>query len=1020
MPVESDMSSPSFELKSEILRAGAGAGKTTRLVQEFVRVYDLFKKETQKPPRIIVTTFTRKATHELKERLLQKALERKDADLFSYITQKSKVHISTIHGVLTLFLRHHGFHIGLSPDFKIISEAEDTVLRKKILKRILSQNPHFLDLFEDYKVAELLLAMDKAAEYFLLTPDLVPLDRATMQSDCEKLFADGCEELINIAQKIEGEGAPDNWLEYLRVFRRLRQSNWKDFFTAFSELKDLIEQAGSKPRFSQAKPVFNPELNTAWDEKIKEIKKWVQDPFYDPLLWDKWFAHQKLFGDMGRAFLKELIETKIKNSQLRMADLEFISAVLLQQKPDAGAHFASEWNYWMIDEYQDTSPLQVHLLKNLIGDRPQFVVGDPQQSIYLFRGARSEVFTDKLEEFLRAQSVVSEKLDNYRSRAPVLHLINDVFTKMSSQFKSMVPQKDWESPFVPCELLIAETEKEDKQEKINFELHLALHKITEFINAGVAPEKIAVLSRTNRLLEQLGVLAREKGIAYQQPNASGYFLKREIKDAAAILKFLLNPHADDQLVACLRSPWFLMQDVDLVASAQKKTSSLWKSLLMSYKSGEFTDPGSNAIMKYLVSYLEKAREQGISQTLVEILIQRGLFDLSENIDPSGRREANLWKFVNTIKEKERSGAFHYLEFLNEIESLIQSADEGEAAPVIEPRRVNFMTVHAAKGLQFDHLILVGLSQDQKKSSSPLWSYNENKKCWSLALRGGEDQSWIYSPQTREQTLLQQQKENLESERVLYVAMTRAKETITLVMKSDFRTSSWSQKLFFDFTEGDHVSENYTYRVKRFKDIPTYQLNVTAAEKQERPLLPQKFSALKVEPLKSASVTSMIDQTPSGPTEGTQTFEVIKKSQFGTDLHRVFESLKYIDFEEVSSLYKDQSLQEVLTYIKALNSPPMFSLINEGHVEYGFEILHQSQIIRGQIDLWGQLGNEVWIVDYKTGSTQYLEKAFHQLSMYAEALHLIHQWKDDVKINLAVLYPLQKQVFTKVTTLKGKE
>lgn len=1006
------MSRTPLELKSEILRAGAGAGKTTRLVEEFVRVYDHFKKETQQTPRIIVTTFTRKATHELKERLLQKALERQDKELFHFISQKSRVHISTIHGVLALFLRQQGFHIGLSPDFKLISENEDLKLRKKILKKVLLQNPEFLHLFEDYKVSELLEAVEMASLSFLLDPKIEPIDRRTMESDCAALFSERINELLGWAKKIENENPPEAWLQYLQQFRRLKQIDWKDFFAAFNEIKNTLESAGAKPRFSKTKPAFNCELNEAWDEKIKELKKILKDTFYNPEIWQKWFATQKVFRDLAQMFLKEVVDQKIKTSQLRMSDLELMSAVVLKNKPETGVYFSMDWNYWMIDEYQDTSPLQVYLLKNLIQDRPQFIVGDPQQSIYLFRGARSEVFEEKLQEFSKNQSVISEKLDNYRSRAPVLHLINDVFVKMSSQFKPMIAKKDWDSPFVPCEILIADSTAEDKEEKEKLELSLVLHKISELLQSGVAAEKIAVLSRTNRRLEQLGLLAKTHGISYQQPNAAGYFLKREIKDAASILKFLLNPHDNDHLVACLRSPWFFMNDKDLVSSCQKKSYSLWKTLLSFQKANAFAEKSSEDVVKKLLSYLEQAQHKGISQTLIDILVERGLFDISESIDPSGRREANLWKFVNTIKEKERTSGFHYIEFLNEVEALIKSEDEGEAVPVIEPQRVNFMTVHASKGLQFDHLILTGLSQDQKKSSSLLWSMNEKRNSWSLALREAEEQSWVYSPQTREQTLIQQEKENLESERVFYVAVTRAKDSVTLVMNSDIKNQSWAQKLFLNFTEGEHFAEGYSYRVKKFSSLPEIR-NVarleTAVAKQESP---QKFLVIKNENIKSSSVTSLLDRVGSQTAETVNTFELIKKSQFGTDLHRVFESMKYLSFKQVSLLYKTQNLQDTLNYIHNLKAPPMLSLIEKGFVEYGFEVLRSGQIIKGQIDLWAKLGNEVWIIDYKTGSTQYVEKAFQQLNIYAQALQLIHQWKNDIKIHLSVLYPIQEQVFTR--------
>ena len=76
-------------------------------------------------------------------------------------------------------------------------------------------------------------------------------------------------------------------------------------------------------------------------------------------------------------------------------DLEFMTIKILREKPQIIKPFSEEWNYWLIDEYQDTTPLQAKILDELRGSSKEFIVGDPQQSIYLFRGARSEVFENK-------------------------------------------------------------------------------------------------------------------------------------------------------------------------------------------------------------------------------------------------------------------------------------------------------------------------------------------------------------------------------------------------------------------------------------------------------------------------------------------------------------------------------------------------------------------------------------------------------------------------------------------------
>ena len=131
------MSSATPELKNTILRAGAGAGKTTTLTKTFLEFADNFKKNHGKFPRIVVTTFTRKATQELKERLLKKALEEKRDDLFQFVSSRSQVQISTIHGVLSIFLSRYGASIGLTPDYSIMSDSEVRKGARKIMRKYI-------------------------------------------------------------------------------------------------------------------------------------------------------------------------------------------------------------------------------------------------------------------------------------------------------------------------------------------------------------------------------------------------------------------------------------------------------------------------------------------------------------------------------------------------------------------------------------------------------------------------------------------------------------------------------------------------------------------------------------------------------------------------------------------------------------------------------------------------------------------------------------------------------------------
>ena len=154
--MEDNMPSLTPDIKSTIVRAGAGAGKTTELTARVIRYAKSYREAHGHWPRIVVSTFTRKATQELRERLVRKACEDKDWDLLQYVSSASQLHISTIHGVLSIFLRRYGRLAGLDPNFKIISDAEARIGLRRLLRKIIFDNLDYSALIEEYRVAELL------------------------------------------------------------------------------------------------------------------------------------------------------------------------------------------------------------------------------------------------------------------------------------------------------------------------------------------------------------------------------------------------------------------------------------------------------------------------------------------------------------------------------------------------------------------------------------------------------------------------------------------------------------------------------------------------------------------------------------------------------------------------------------------------------------------------------------------------------------------------------------------------
>jgi ATP-dependent helicase/nuclease subunit A len=175
------------------------------------------------------------------------------------------------------------------------------------------------------------------------------------------------------------------------------------------------------------------------------------------------------------------------------------------------------------------------------------------------------------------------------------------------------------------------------------------------------------------------------------------------------------------------------------------------------------------------------------------------------------------------------------------------------------------------------------------------------------------------------------------------------------------------------------------------------------------------------------VTDLLSQTQEKPKtssapELSATLDFLKKAQRGSDLHRIFEALKYSPYEELKKRLSpaEQELVEYLYSEKTLN---FREILERGHNEWGFGLKTPQRMIPGQIDLWAETDHEVHVLDYKTGSSRYAEKAFDQLSFYTLALLEMKQISSDKKIIHSVVYPVEKKSlqksFANATEFKAK-
>jgi ATP-dependent helicase/nuclease subunit A len=1004
--MECAVSSATSELGNIILRAGAGAGKTTTLTHLFLDYAAAFNDRHQRFPRIVVTTFTRKATQELKERLLLLALEKNRQDLFHYVTNKSQVQISTIHGVLSLFLGRYGNKLGLSSDFKLLSGPQETSMRRKILRRLILGEAQFETLLESYSFRQLEEALQSYFEKSFLFSDYRFVTKEEFEADLQRHLATLESERKSVSAMILAETQQASWTKYGEALQGFSLP------TALENLRNFFVDNPRRPSFSSKNPAVSTETNDRLVELITALKDLLESPERTPAYWEEHENKNKVFEELAQAYSMELFQTKMTTGSITMSDLELMSLKLVREFPEASEAFSQEWDYWMIDEYQDTSPIQVALLKALVGERKSFVVGDPQQSIYLFRGARSEVFQDKIVEFHENGGQVQEKLINYRSTPRLLHFINSYFLKCSDQFAAMepAPGKDRGSLEKPVAQLRM-VEKAENLTGLSEEVQSGLQRIQELLNQGVNAEKICVLSRTRDSLENLAKAAEAYGVPVQIHVAGGFYRRREVQDTLCLLKFLINPHDNINFLSCLRSPWLQVPDQELLSYCHSQSHSFWSEALKTCSDKDERHP-----ILLLKKYLQQSQGFGYSFVLRKMLVELGFLDYVHKLDPTGRREANLWKLISTLFQEERRPGINLLDFLSglqETPDLESSHEDSDATPVIAPRRVNLMTVHASKGLQFDHVLLLGMAKKPRLSQAELFSVEEETGRWSLSLMNEEERKLQPSSLALDVRKKFNQRELQEHLRVLYVALTRAKEGLTLLWAGKPEKNSWAESCPLNLNVGAHAEKEFSYEVLTGSFEPQVQ-NHEEIEYQKDPGPWKK--EVHTETHQTMAVTKLVasemeSASKSSSIPATLLQKALAKAYRGTEAHRIFESLKYSDIDTVVSHLEDDELKNAVHFIANTKDIPLLKVIQDGHVEWGFSFKEKDFWIQGQIDLWGAVNDEIWIVDYKTGSSDYAATAFGQLKAYAWALAKMGFIPDAAKVHLAVVYPFEKKIKT---------
>jgi DNA helicase-2/ATP-dependent DNA helicase PcrA len=441
----------------------------------------------------------------------------------------------------------------------------------------------------------------------------------------------------------------------------------------------------------------------------------------------------------------ELYERRLHASNaMDFDDLLVRSVELLESFDDVRERWQGAFNQLLVDEYQDTNHAQYRIVR-LLSDahRNVFVVGDVDQAIYTWRGADIRNILDFERDFPDARVVRLEQ--NYRSSQRILDAANAVIENNAGRIEKRL----WSDLGAGEPIRVIEAEDEHDEARI------VAARIGGLLEGGASASDIAVFYRTNAQSRVLEDLLVRHGVPYQVIGGPRFYERAEIKDAMAYLSVLDNPTDEINLRRIINQPRRGIGDASvdrLAATAGFGGRSLWNALEDPEAAGLAT--ASARSVRAFRGLMDDLRDRAVELPvgdLLELLLERtGVIELLQaerTIEATGRIE-NLQELVGVAREYvARSEEPSLAGFLQEV-SLTADAD-ALAADENGSGRVTLMTLHNAKGLEFDAVFVIGMEQNLFPHARSIEEANieeERRLCYVAITRARRELALVYARQ----------------------------------------------------------------------------------------------------------------------------------------------------------------------------------------------------------------------------------------------------------------------------------
>jgi ATP-dependent helicase/nuclease subunit A len=732
--------------------AGAGTGKTTVLVERFVKAVCEHGLDVDS---LLVITYTERAAGELRDRIRARLAAAGRAEL---ARELDAAWISTIHGFCHRLLRSHPFAAGIDPRFRVLDEAQARVLQREAFELALAEfcvdgDEERLGLLSTYGVRALRRMLTGVHETLRAAGRPLELELGERPG-----LAARVEDLDEAARALAGddEAGETARATAVRALEVLAERTLPERLLDLGELKARGERAVS----------------------YEEARRGVELAALDELAARDRDLLQELLERFGAAYRA----AKDRESALDFEDLQLKARDLLRDDPAVRERESWRFRSIMVDEFQDTNRLQceiVDLLAEGADGKELFFVGDEFQSIYRFRHADVEVFRERREQ----SGGVLALTQNYRSRPEVLAAVNHLFSsEFGEDFQPLEAAGRFPDPVfeAPVELLVtnkssyAGTPTHWRRAEAR---HIAA-RVKQLVESGEASAgEIVLLFAAGTDAEHYEEELRRAGLQTYRATGRGYFGQQQVVDLLAYLRLLHNRYDDEALVSVLASPFVGISN-DALALIRRAAPR--RPLFLPFERGlppDLSDEDRRLCRAFLQRYerLAGTANRLSLEQLCERIVCDHDYDLAVLAQWDGRRRyANMRKLARLARSYEELRGRDiegFVRFVREQEAV--GARELEAVAEEEDAdAVRLLTIHSAKGLEFKVVIVADAGRDRNAPSpDEILCLPDGRFGFRVAdpATGSRRPAFAYE-QVRE---AEREAERAERLRLYYVAMTRA-------------------------------------------------------------------------------------------------------------------------------------------------------------------------------------------------------------------------------------------------------